>query len=53
MKMKIKNKTSKYNTGNTVRFQILLLTLKLDRSLENREERLLARRRFLEREGDL
>ena len=51
--MKIKNKTSKYNIRNTVRFQILLLTLKLDRSLENKEARMLAHRMFLEREGDL
>ena len=51
--MKIKNKMVKYNVGNIVRFQILLLVMKLDRSLENREERLLAHRMFLEREGDL
>ena len=51
--MKIKNKTSKYNTSNTVRFQLLLLAIKLDKSLENKEERLLAHQMFLEREGDL
>ena len=50
--MKIKNKV-KYNTKNIIRFQILLLAVKLDRSLENREERLLRHRMFLEREGDL
>ena len=51
--MKIKNKMIKYNVGNTVRFQILLLAIKLDKTLENKEARLLAHQIFLDREGDL